>query len=153
MSEPPDPGQRQPSYPRQDLLPQQVQPGRSRVPLVVGAVAVVVLVAGVLVALRLAHHSGEQSRAAYCAALRSATHDGDLSQALGAAFSGTLGDLGRVRDLAPSAVRRPWDELLAAVQQGSSKPSLGEVAQLFIDVRTIAADAESNCGLTIQIPF
>jgi hypothetical protein len=152
MSEPPDPGQRQPSYPRQDLLPQQVQPGRSRVPLVVAAVAGVVLVAGVLVALRLAHDSGEHSRAAYCAALRSVTHDGDLSQAFAAASGGTPAELDRVRDLAPSAVRRQWDHLLAAVQQGRSEPSIGDLAALFVDVRVIVDDAQSQCGLKIQIP-
>jgi hypothetical protein len=145
----------QPQYPRQDLLPQQVQPGRSRLPLVIAAAALVVALVGALVVWWVVHDDGEQNRAAYCSALRDLTRNGNgsLLQTAGSAGAGVPAALGRLRDLAPSAVENQWDDLVSVVQSmPDGQPDVGQIARALTDLQAIIADADSGCGLKLQFP-
>ena len=144
----------QPQYPRQNLLPQQVQPPPSRRPLIIGiAVACAVVLVGV-VAFLLVRDDGEDTRAAYCAALRDLTRDGDLVGAASTADASTLNELREVRDLAPPAVADDWKRLESAASSAQSgSPDLGKVIEALGAVKVIARDAEDNCDLKLDIPL
>lgn len=144
----------QPSpYPQQPLLPQQVRPGRSRLPrLFVAAAVVAALVAG-LVIWRVVHDHDERNRDAYCATLRQLTGGGNLAAAAQRLGSGAPAALQRLRTLAPDSVRGEWDDLAALVQSApTSELDLGSAARAFTDVRAIVSDANAGCGMDIQIP-
>ncbi len=149
----PPPGEPTP-YPRQELLPQRVAPGRSRLPLAIGAVAIVLALVGGLLAWWLLRDDGEQNRAAYCDAVATITHGGNLQAAASGGPAANRAALARARDLAPSAVRSQWDDLVAIIQ-GPSNGQLGVATglRLISDVRSIVADANANCGMHITLPF
>lgn len=154
----PDPGtggwQQQPSYPRQDLTPQHVQPGRSRLPLVIAAIAVLVAVVGGLGLWWILHDDGEQNRAAYCASLRTLTHDGDLSAiTLNASGGSATALLSEVQRLAPAAVVSEWDDLVSLlVHPPTGQPDIALGARLVTDLQAIVSDARDKCALTIEFP-
>ena len=143
-----------PQYPRQDLLPHQVTPPRSRRPLLLGLGAVLlVLVVGVTVFL-VTRDDGENTRAAYCSGLRDLTRDGDLGAAVTAADASTLDDVRAVRELAPPVVADDWEKLEAAVTSAQSgSPDVSTVLEAFGALKAIARDAQHNCDLTLDIPL
>lgn len=143
-----------PPYPQQQLLPQEVKPGRSRLPMVVAAAATALLLVGGLLAWWLLRDDGEQNRAAYCAALRTATHGGELPSELQGSLQEAATTLGRVRDLAPAAVRSQWEDLLAIVAHPpSGRVDIATGLRVVNDLRVIVADANGKCGLDIQTPI
>lgn len=140
-------------YSQQQLLPQQVRPGRSRKPLVIGLVVVLALIIGAVVAWAVLRNNGDTNRAAYCSQLKQVTNNGDL---LGAASSGTtptLDQFNKLRQLAPSAVKSQWDDLFAVVRQGPTvAPNPGMALRLLNDFQVISNDANANCGIKITVP-
>jgi predicted negative regulator of RcsB-dependent stress response len=155
----PPPGQvppgwgQQPAYPQQTLLPQQVQRGRSRKPLVVGLVIALIVAVGGIVAWQLLKDNGEQTRTAYCSALRRLTHNGDLTTALSGANVSTLAQLANVQKLAPDAVRGDWttlQSLASSAQSGQIDAS--SAIKALTSLQAIADDAKSKCAITINIP-
>jgi hypothetical protein len=145
-----------PPYPRQELLPQQVQPSRSRLPLLLVAAAVVVALVAGLIAWWALKDDGEQNRAAYCSALRSLMAGqgldvlGQAAQGGGTAVPQVID---HIRDLAPGSVRSQWDDLIGVLQSvQTSQPGVAEGLRAFGDIQAITADANSGCGLHIQIP-
>ena len=143
-------GSGQPEYPRQELLPQQVKTRRSRLPLLAGAVAVVLLVVGGLVAWRLLAAGPD---AQYCTALRKLTHNGDLTGAFSGPGRSVRAQLQHVVHVAPSAVAPSWHTLQQlASHPGRGKLDPGKALQALGAVKTIANDARSNCGLNLQLP-
>lgn len=141
-----------PSYPRQDLLPQQVMPGRSRLPLVVGAVVVALVVVGGLLAWFLLRDDGEDTRAAYCDAVRELTNDGDLAGAVSGGLAAAPAAVKKVRDLAPSAVHGEWDDLYSLVlDPPTSGPDITTGLRVVSDLRVIVADANDKCGMNIDL--
>lgn len=131
-----------------------MQPGRSRLPLVIAAVALVVALVGGLGLWWILHDDGEQNRAAYCASLRTLTHDGDLSAVIqNASGGGVTPLLSKVQRLAPGAVGSEWDDLVSLlVHPPTGQPDLALGARLVTDLQTIVNDARDNCGLTIDFP-
>lgn len=141
-------------YPRQQLLPQEVKPGRNRKPLFIGIAAALVLVIGAAVAYVVLRDDGEDTRAAYCAALRELTQNGDLESAVSGADASTLKDVQTVRDLAPNAVADDWDTLSdVATQAQSGTPDYSQFLNAFNALRVISKDAENNCDLSLDIPM
>ena len=144
----------QPQYPRQHLLPQQVQAPRSRRPLILGIAGTCALILAAVVVFLVVRDDGEDTRAAYCAALRDLTRDGDLVGAASAADGSTLNDLRAVRDLAPAPVADDWKRLESAASSAQSgSPDLAKVIEALGAVRAIARDAEENCDLKLDIPL
>ena len=70
-----------PQYPRQHLLPQEIKPGRNRKPIFIAIGAALALVVAGGIAYLAFRDDGEGTRAAYCAALKDLTHNGDLASA------------------------------------------------------------------------
>lgn len=146
------PGGSPTGYPQQQLLPQQVAAGRSRRPLVIAALAVVVVLAGVLLTLRVVHDNGERNRAAYCTALRTVTHGGDLAEAFSGFTGGSTAQIDHLRDLAPSSVKSQWDDVVDLLGQSAmSRPDMTLAARLVTDLTAIINDADSSCGLKITL--
>ncbi len=143
-------------YPRQDLLAQHVQPSRSRLPLAIAGVAVVVAVVAGLALWWVARDDGEQNRAAYCAALKRVISGEGLSALVQASQGGGTGvprAIDELRSLAPGSVRTEWDDLIDLLQSiRTTQPGIGEAARAFNDIRVITDDANSGCGLKLQIP-
>lgn len=140
------------SYPRQELLPQQVAPSRSRLPLVIGAVVVVLVVVAGLLAWFLLRDDGEDTRAAYCDAVRELTNDGDLQGALSGGLTDAPAAVAKVRDLAPTAVRSEWDDLYDLVQNPpTGGPDITTGLRLVSDLRVIVKDANDKCGTNINL--
>ncbi len=156
MTQPPaDSPSGQPDYPRQELLPQQVQPHRRRTWLiVVSAVVVVAVVCGVVV-WRLTSGGDSGDRAAYCQRVRQLVNAGAAGGLAHAPGSGSvdrlLGRLDSLRAVAPPAVRPAWDDLVAAVgHAGPGGPGGFDAVGVLNDVQVIVADANSNCGTHIR---
>ncbi len=144
----------EPSYPRQQLLPQEVKPGRSRRPLAIGLAVALVLVAGGGIAYYLMRDDGEDTRPAYCSALRDLTHGGDLMAAVEGADSKTLTQLDTVERLAPGAVSGDWSTLMSIARdaQGGS-PDMAQALTAFNALKVIATDAKQNCELDLGLPL
>lgn len=141
-----------PDYPKQQLSPQQVAPRRPRWPLIVGAVAVVVVLAGVLITLRVVHDNGERSRAAYCTALRTLTHNGHIVEAFSGLSEGSTAQIDHLRDIAPSAVKGQWDDVVPLLSRApTSMPDMALAARVVTDLTAIVNDAKSSCGLSLQL--
>ena len=138
-----------PQYPQQQLLPQEVQPGRSRLPLLIGLVVVLALVGGGVAAWFLLRDEGENTRAEYCAGLKELTDDGDLLGVAGAADESTLAQLEKVADLAPDAVEADWQRLrdLAASEEITASSGIAAYAAF----QSIVRDAEDKCGMDIPL--
>ena len=141
-------------YPQQELLPQDVRPGRNRTPLIIAAVAVLVLAAAVGGAYLLLRDDGESTRSAYCESLTELTAGGDLSAAAEAMGPEVSEQLQQVIDEAPDAVADDWRRLR---DLGTSAASQGDLdASAAIDalesVQAIAADARDECDLPIELP-
>ncbi len=142
-----------PNYPQQTLLPQEVKPGKSRKPLVIALVLALVLVVGGVVAWRLLRDNGESTRAAYCSALKSLTNNGDLTSALSGAGASTFGQVNKVVSLAPDAVKSDWTALQSlATSAQSGNGGYSSALQALSSLQAIANDAQSNCGITMNIP-
>ena len=122
-----------------------MQPRRSRLPLIIGAVAVVVAVVAALVVWRVVHDNGEDHRAAYCQQLKRLTSADGLGGLADVAGSGAgvpkaVTDL---VDLAPDSVKSQWNDLRRALQSSPEQPSVAQIARAFTDLQTIVADANS----------
>ncbi|MGH3446883.1 MAG: hypothetical protein ACRDQA_30620 [Nocardioidaceae bacterium] len=157
MTQPPEgeAGGGQSPYPQQHLLPQQVKPGRSRKPLVIGAVVVVLLIIGGLVTWRLVGGDGEGTRAEYCSVLKDVTHNGDLMGAVEHSDKDMLKQITRLRDLAPGAVSKQWDDIFSVIESSArdNSPSPADAFKIYSDVKSIAADAKDKCGLDLDLPL
>lgn len=137
-------------YPQQQLLPQEVKPSRSRLPLLIGLAVVLALVGGGVAAWFLLHDDGEDTRAAYCAELRTLTNDGDLMGTIAAADESTLTQLEQVAAVAPSAVADDWQQLQKLASSEDISVSTGLAA--FSALKSIVNDAEGKCGMDIPLP-
>lgn len=144
----------QPVYPQQTLSQQEVKPGRNRKPLYLGLLAAVALIIGGLVAWQLLKDDGEDTRAAYCAEMKDLTHDGDLTSALNAADASSLNQLEKLQQLAPNVVRDDWDTLQSLFESAQSygKVDYGAAVKAFGALKAIADDAESECGIPMDVP-
>lgn len=131
-----------------------MKPGRSRLPLVIGALALTLVVVGGLLAWWLLRDDGEQNRAAYCAAVEKLTSNGDLIGGSSDGLANAPAAISHLRDLAPTAVRSEWDDLVALVPRltaGNFDAVTG--LRVVTDLRAIVADANAKCGMDIQAPF
>ncbi len=153
--QPGQPGEPPVNYPRQELLPQDIKPGRNRKPIFIGIGVALVLIIGGVAAYFVFRDDGEDNREAYCAALRDVTDNGDLTSALDGADSSTVSDLQEVVDLAPNAVSNEWKTLTDFVEdaQQSGEPDYGKALNAFTALREIRSDAESKCDLSLDIPM
>jgi hypothetical protein len=135
-------------------LPQEVKPGRNRKPLFIAIAVVIALVIAGGIAYLVLRDDGEDTRAAYCAALRDLTDNGDLMGALGNADASTADKLKTAMDLAPDAVAGDWKKLNEAIQSGQSgSPDMSHALALFESLRSIANDAQTKCDLDLGIPM
>ena len=147
-----------PDYPRQELLPQQVRPGRRRTWLVVVAAVVVVAVVVGVVVWRLTSGGDSGDRAVYCQRVRQLVNGGSVGGVPGVPGAGSvdkmLERLDSLRAVAPSAVRPAWDDLVATVgHAGQGGQGNVDVLSAMSDLRVIVADANSNCGTHIRDGF
>lgn len=147
----PDPA---PHYPRQNLLPQEIKAGRNRKPafIAVGAVLALLIAGGI--GYLVFRDDGEDTRQAYCAALRDVTNNGDLVGAVNSADPTLLEDLKTLMNLAPNAVADDWkkvDQVVSDAQSGS--PDLQQALTAYSALKSIATDAKNNCGLDLNIPM
>jgi hypothetical protein len=150
----PEPGEAH-EYPRQELLPQDVRPRRSRTPLVIGIVAILVLAAGAGCAYLLLRDDGEGTRAAYCDQLRELTADGDLDAAAAAATGAELSSqLQQLIDDAPNSVADDWQKLrdLGESVSADGDVDLSAALDAMTSLRAIAKDAQDKCDLPIDLP-
>ena len=148
----PEPPPRQ--YPRQQLLPQEIKPGRNRTPLYIGLGLAMVLVIGGAVAYLTLRSNGEETRAAYCAALRKLTHNGDLTGAVDGANTSTLDQIKEVRRLAPNAVSDDWSKLWDIAEQAQSgSPDYSQALTAYNALKVIAQDASDKCSLDLNMPL
>ncbi len=142
-----------PSYPHQTLLPQQVQQSRSRTPLYIGLVVLLLLAVGGVVAWRILNNGDESTRAAYCRGLKHLTHNGDLQGALSNASLATLNSVLKLERLAPTAVRSDWKTLQSlATSAQSGNANYATALQALTALQSIADDAKSHCGIPMKIP-
>ena len=145
----------QPVYPQQTLSQQEVKPGRNRKPVYIGLLVAAVLIIGGVVAWQLLKDDGEDTRAAYCSALRDLTNDGDLMSAISTADASSLSQIESVHQLAPNAVRDDWDTLQTLVSSAQNEPDNIDVSaalKALTALRAISSDAESECGITMDVP-
>jgi predicted negative regulator of RcsB-dependent stress response len=142
------------SYPQQTLLPQQVERRRSRTPLYVGLLVVLVLVISAVVAWRVFGSSADSTRAAYCSTLKRVTHNGDLRGALSTANVRSLNQVAKLEQLAPSTVRGDWDTLQSLVTsaQAGNKPDVSTAISALTALKGIADEARKACGIPMRIP-
>jgi len=138
-----------PQYPQQQLLPQDVKPGRSRVPQVIGVLVVLAVLGGGLLAWFLLRDDGEDTRAQYCAELNELTDGGDLMGMVEGANESTLLQLETVADLAPGAVEADWQRLRDLAESADLTASSGLAA--YAALQSIIRDAEDNCGIDIPL--
>jgi hypothetical protein len=130
-----------------------VKRGRSRKPLVIGLVVALLIAIGGIVAWQLLKDNGEGTRAAYCAALKKLTNNGDITAALSGADAGTLNQLSKVQSLAPDAVKDDWDTLQSLTQSAQSGNVDYSVAIKALGaLKSISDDADSKCGITMNVP-
>lgn len=139
-------------YPQQELLPQDVRPGRSRTPLIIAVVSVVVLAAIVGGAYLLLRDDGEDTRAAYCDALRELTADGDLSAAAAAIGPEITDQLQQLIDDAPDSVADDWRKLRELAASDAGQPDASVTMDALESLQAILADARNNCDLPIEVP-
>jgi hypothetical protein len=144
----------QTAYPQQELLPQEVKPSGSRVPLVVGLVVALALVGGGIAAWLLLRNNDESTRAQYCAAIKRLLPNGDLTSSLGGGQQDVVAKLSKVADLAPSTVAGDWKTLTDLVHssQQSGTPDVTLVLGAIGAARNIVADSNDHCGTTFTVP-
>jgi hypothetical protein len=143
------------AYPQQELLPHDVRPRRSRVPLVIGLVVALALVGGGVAAWLLLRDNGEGSRAQYCTEIKTATSGGDITTALGSGPQAATAELHKLAALAPDAVAGDWKtltNLLESAQKSQSSPSITEALSAFGALKSIVTDSNAHCGTTFKVP-
>jgi hypothetical protein len=141
-------------YPRQELLPQEIHARRSRTPMVIGLMAVLVLAVAAGGAYLLLRDDGEGTGAAYCDGLRELTSDGDLDAAMNAVGPEVTAQLQAVIDDAPDSIADDWRKLrdLGEAAGGDGDINMSDALEALTSIRAIAADAEDNCDLPIELP-
>jgi hypothetical protein len=145
----------QSAYPQQELLPHDVKPSRSRVPLVIGLVVALALVGGGIAAWLLLRDNGESTRAQYCTTIKNATHGGDISTILQGGPQEAMAELHKLVTLAPDVVADDWKtltNLLESAQRSQSRPSITDYISGLGALRSIATDSNAHCGTTIPVP-
>ncbi len=150
------PRQQQPHYPQQELLPQEVKPGRSRLPLVIGLAVVLTLIAGAVVAWLLLRDDGEGTRAQYCDALEQLAPDDDLAAAVVSADASTLDQARNLADLAPGAVADDWktlDDAVASMQSSSANVNPATLLTAYGALKNIVSDSNDHCGTAYRLPL
>lgn len=159
--QPPQPGGQygQPplsGYPQQELLPQDVQPGRSRAPLIVGLIVVLALVGGGIGAWLLLRDNGESTRAEYCAAIKKAAPGSDLTSAVADGQSSLSEQAKHLADLAPGSVSDDWktlDDFVASVQKSQNNLDVTSALSAIGALKNIIQDSNDNCGTTFKSPL
>jgi hypothetical protein len=142
-----------PQYPRQHLLPQEIKPGRNRRPVFIAIGAALALVIAGGIAYLVFRDDGEGTRAAYCAALKDLTNNGDLASVARQPSATLLDDLKTVEDLAPKTVADDWKSLDQGIRQAQSgTPDISQALTLYNALRAISLDAKNNCNLDLGIP-
>jgi uncharacterized protein HemX len=143
------------SYPQQELLPQEVKAGRSRLRLIVALVVALALVGGGIAAWLLLRDNGESTRAQYCAAIKKAAPGGDITSSLEGGQQAVASQLRTIADLAPKTVADDWKtltDLFASAQKSQSNVNLGDALSAFGALKTIVADSNDNCGTSFKVP-
>ena len=144
------------AYPQQELLPQDVQPGRSRTSLIVGLIVVLALVGGGIAAWLLLRDNGESTRAAYCAAIKKAAPSGDLTSAVTGSQSSLSDQAKQLADLAPGAVSGDWKTLesfVASVEKSQNNLDVTSALSALGALKHIIQDSNDNCGTTFKSPL
>lgn len=115
--------------------------------------ALVLVVGGVVAYFELSGRGGGGNRAAYCAELRKATHGGQLSKVLPgqASAANPLGELTKLRNLAPASVGDHWAHLFKVAAQARAGQLPVDALGLLNDVTAIRDDAKSGCHLDIGL--
>ena len=154
---PPEGGQSKQSptgYPQQDLLPQDVKPGRSRKPLVIGLVVLALVAGGIAVVLLVLRGDGESTREAYCTAIAELAPDDDLIGAISNADTTTLDRARELPGLAPVSVADDWktiEEVLTSASQASPQLSPTMFLQAYGALQSIIDDSNKNCGTAYEL--
>ena len=146
------------SHPRQDLTEQQVLPGRSAAPWLIGIAGLVVVVLATVALWFVLDDRGESDRDLLCGADRRVTDDGDLAGALETADERTLDEVEQVAAVAPDVVADDWETLAEVARDPAASGSdehgdLGTVVSVFTAVQAIARDARDECGLELELPL
>jgi hypothetical protein len=143
------------AYPQQELLPHDVKPSRSRVPLVIGLIVALALVGGGIAAWLLLRDSGESSRAEYCTTVKKETQGGDLTTTLQGGLQAALAEFRTLSSLAPDAVAGDWKTLtnfVESAQKSKSTPSITDALSAFGALKSIVSDSNAHCGTTFKVP-
>jgi hypothetical protein len=153
---PPQPGQTPPTsgYPQQNLLPQDVKPGRSRKPLLIGLVVLLALVAGGIATWLLLRDDGESTREAYCTAVKELAPNDDLIGAISSADTTTLDRAKALPGIAPTSVADDWkaiEDLLTSASQASPELSPTTFLQAYGALQSIIDDSNKNCGTAYEL--
>jgi hypothetical protein len=145
----------QSAYPQQELLPHDVKPSRSRVPLVIGLVVALALVGGGIAAWLLLRDNGESTRAEYCTTIKDATQGGDITTTLGGGPEAAIAELHKLTSLAPDSVASDWKtltNLMESAQKSQSTPSITDALSAFGALKSIVTDSNAHCGTTFKVP-
>jgi hypothetical protein len=145
----------QSAYPQQELLPHDVKPSRSRVPLVIGLIVALALVGGGIAAWLLLRDNGESSRAEYCTTIKNETQGGDITTTLQGGPQAAMAELHKLSSLAPDAVAGDWKTLTKVVesaQKSQSTPSITDALSAFGALKSIVSDSNAHCGTTFKVP-
>ncbi len=143
-------------YPQQELLPQDIQPGRSRLGWIIALVVVIVLIGAGFAGWLILRDDGESGRAAYCSTLKKLIPGNDLLSAVGNGQASSLDQLHRLTGLAPSAVAGDWKTLASVastVQGSSSQPDSGTFLSALGAIEHIVSDANDHCGMSLTLPL
>jgi hypothetical protein len=143
-------------YPQQELLPQDVQPGRSRTPLVVALIVVLALVGGGIAAWLLLRDNGESTRAEYCAAIKKVAPTGDLTSAVAGDQNSISDQAKHLADLAPSSVSGDWktlEDFVASVEKSRDNLDVTSALSALGALKHIVQDSNDNCGTTFTSPL
>jgi hypothetical protein len=146
----------QTGYPQQELLPQDVQPGRSRASLVVGLIVVLALIGGGIAAWLLLRDNGESTRAAYCAAIKKAAPGSDLTSAVAGGQGSITEQAKHLADLAPGAVSNDWKTLesfVASAEKSQDNLDVTSALSAIGALKDIIQDSNDNCGTTFKSPL
>ncbi len=143
-------------YPQQELLPQDVQHQRSRMPIYIGLAVVLALIAGGGAAWLLLRDDGESTRAQYCAEIKTFAPNDDLIGAVTNADASMVDQAKKLADLAPETVVEDWttlSDVVTSVQSSATQVNPSLFLTAIGALRNIVSDSNANCGTAYTLPF